>query len=201
MKKKAKSVTQRRQDAEKNRTRMHADARGFFGICAICVGAVLFSGCASTDGLIHTPLTGLSTEKAYRLAGEAGYLRQDGRWMNVVQLEGLNLGPKALLALDGAALLDAQLKQAAVFRSLGRTDAQIVSAYNPGGVTLAKIGDGALATALAAGLTAGVAALAEDDGDGGNGTAKTPAAQTATADQAVQISGNGNTIAIEVTTP
>lgn len=175
---------------------------------ASCLGAlcalVFSAGCASTDGLLHTPFTGAAVEKAYRLAGDGGYLRQQteagGRWMNIVQLEALGLGPKALLALDGPALLDAQLKQASVFRSVGRTDEQIVRAYNAGGVAWGKVGDGALFTALASGLVAGVAELTKDD-DGG-GTSKTPAAaQTATADQAVQISGNGNTIAIEVMTP
>lgn len=139
-------------------------------LCALCA-LVFSSGCDSTDGDFHTPITGMSIEKAYRIAGEAGYIRQEtklgGRWMHVVQLETLGLGPKALMDLNGAPLLDAQLKQAAVFESLGRTDQQMRRAYNAAGIAWAKVGDGAIASAVLAAVVAGVSA-ANDSGGGGS---------------------------------
>lgn len=179
---KTEDLTQRRRDAEKTLGQiiraLNAADRAIARIikraallCGLCASVCIFSGCDSTDGDFHTPIAGMSIEKAYRIAGEAGYMRQEtklgGRWMHVVQLEQLGLGPKALMALDGAPLLDAQLKQQAIFESLGRTDQQMRRAYNAAGIAWAKVGDGAIATAVMSGIVAGVMAL-NDDGGGGS---------------------------------
>lgn len=150
----------------------------FAALCVLCASAGVV-GCDSTDGDFHTPVTGMSIEKAYRIAGEAGYIRQEtklgGRWMHVVQLETLGLGPKSMMALNGPPLLDAQLKQSAVFESLGRTDQQMRRAYNAAGIAWAKVGDGAIATAVASAVVAGVVALT--DGDSGGGSSADTAAK------------------------
>lgn len=166
---------------------------------AVIVGAWMavlaaFTGCDSTDGEFHTPITGMSIEKAYRIAGEAGYMRQEtklgGRWMHVVQLEQLGLGPKALMELNGAPLLDAQLKQSAIFESLGRTDQQMIRAYNAAGVTWAKVGDGAIATAVMSGIVAGVMALNDDSGGGGSSKDSDKGGQQATGTTINQINNS-----------
>lgn len=130
--------------------------------------ALAASGCASMDGQMHSPITGASVHKAYRAAQADGWVRVDeaggGRcWVRAEALAPIN--SKALAAPTLQARLDAEAQRVALAATVGKTDAQIASAYNASGIAWAKVGDASLAASLA-GLAAWGVAQLNDNGGG-----------------------------------
>ena len=138
--------------------------------------ALAATGCASLDGQSHTPITGSSIHKAYRLAERDGWVRVEQAggprvWVRYASLAPLNA--KVLMASTVQQRLDAEAARVALVDAIGKTDAQMQAAYNPGGIAWAKVGDGALLTALAGAATWGISEIVKsvDSGDGGKDSA------------------------------
>ncbi len=176
---------------------------GLVAVLAILGLAVLATGCASAyDNARHWPITGVSVEKAYRLADSSGFRRVDigggeGRWVAQGQLAAFGADAEAMMKTNGAALLDISIKQRELARSVGMTDNQIVQQFNPTGKTLAQWGDALLASAVAAGAIAvAVSNGGDDGGSGSTGPAAAAAPVVPSVGSGVASSGNSGTIIV-----
>lgn len=161
--------------------------------------AAFACGCASSyDNRTHWPMTGASVDKAYRLAEADGLRRVDvgggeGRWVSAGQLAAYGADSEAMMRTNGPALLDLGIKQRELARSIGRTDAQIVSDYNSSGVGWAKAGDGLILSSILAGIGVAIAKAGGDDG-GAAAVPAAPATPTASGSAAVAQNNSGTTI-------
>jgi hypothetical protein len=139
----------------------------------IALVSVMVVGCASRDGRIHTPFTGVSVHKAYALAEADGWVRVDeapGERMWVQRDILTPLNEKALTGATAQERMVAAAERVLLAQTTGKTDAQIVRAYNPTGKVVAQAGDGLLATALAGGLAWGVSEINNNGDNSGNST-------------------------------
>ncbi len=142
----------------------------------MAAAALAATGCASRDGRMHTPMTGISVHRAYEAAEADGWVRIDEAGGTRVWVRAEQVAPLTRTAISAATAQERMLAAAErvlLAQTSGKTDAQIVSAYNPTGVTWARLGDGALATALAGGIVWGVSeidASSSSSSDGGGNT-------------------------------
>lgn len=132
-------------------------------ILVLAIG--LATGCASRDGKMHSPFTGVSVHKAYALAEADGWTRVDEAngsrvWVRTEILAPIN---QRLMAPGPAQdRLMAAFERVQIAQTMGKTDAQIIRAYNPTGTTIAQVGDGTLFSAIVGGIAYGIYALNEE---------------------------------------